>query len=66
MSCHCSNQSSAGIVPGCLDNGIRFWVYTTVDTASAQYFSGIPDSAIVEHVTSRIVHILHSAMPFCW
>jgi len=66
MSCRRLDQSSAGIVLGCLDNGIRFWVYTTVDTASAQYFSGILDFAIAEHIASRIVHILHSAVPFRW
>ena len=63
--CHL-DQSSAGIVLGCLDDEIRFWVYTTVDTTSAQYFSSILDSAIAEHVASRIVYILRSAMPFCW
>jgi len=66
MSCHCPDQSSAGIVLGCLDNGIRFRVYTTIDTVSAQYFSGIPDSAIAERVISRIICILCSVMPFCW
>ena len=66
MSYRRLDQSSVEIVPGCLDNGIRFWVYTTVDTASVQYFSGILDFAIAEHITSRIVHILHSAVPFCW
>ena len=66
MSYRRLDQSSVEIVPGCLDNGIRFWVYTTVDTASVQYFSGILDFAIAEHIASRIVHILHSAVPFRW
>ena len=66
MFCRCPDQSSVGIVPGRLDDGIRFRVYTTIDTAAAQYFSGIPDSAIAECVASRIVRILRSAVPFCW
>jgi len=66
MSCRRPDQSLAGIVLGCLDDGIRFQVYTTVDTMLAQYFSGIPDSAIAECVASRIMRILYSAVPFCW
>ena len=60
------DQSLAGTVPGRWDDGIRFWTYTTVDTASAQYLSSIPDSAIIERAPSRIVCMLCSAAPFCW
>jgi len=66
MFCYRPDQSSAGIVPDHLDDGIRFRVYTTIDTASAQYFSGIPNSAIAERIVSRIVRILRSAVSFCW
>ena len=66
MSCYFLDQSSAGIALDHLDDRIRFQTYTTINTAFAQYFNGIPDSAIAKHVLSRIVCIFYLVAPFCW